>query len=275
MSDLAAAALGYASRGWPVFPCEPRGKRPLGRLAPHGLHDATLDSERITAWWRACAEANIGVSCGAAGLFVLDVDGPEGSATIIALQKQHGALPTSTLWQRTGGGGWQALFRDPAGELGNSARKLGAGLDTRGAGGYIVAPPSVHPSGSAYAWWNEDAEPLPVPAWIRRLLTVEPRPVAATMPAPQISDRYVEAAIQSEAAAVASTPAGARNATLNAATFSLARLIGEHLSEQQLYAAMRNAAAACGLPAGEADRTIRSAINARARTPRSAIGGTL
>ena len=72
------AALGYAGRGWPVLPIEPRGKAPLGRLVPHGVLDATTDPARIRAWWRARPDANVGIATGAPGPDVLDVDTKHG-----------------------------------------------------------------------------------------------------------------------------------------------------------------------------------------------------
>lgn len=268
--DLPGAALTYAASGWPVFPCAPHDKRPLGRIVPHGLKDATTDPERVALWWRAEPQANIGVSCGAAGLLVLDVDGAGGEAAILALQERYGTLG-ETRWQRTGGGGWQAFFAETGG-LGNTCGRLGPGLDTRAAGGYVILPPSVHPSGGTYIWWDESAPIAPLPPWLLRLLTDWPIP--ATLRALKVGDGYVRAAVEREAENVATAPQGRRNETLNVATFSLARLIGERLSESELVTAMLDAAAACGLPAAEARRTIASAIRARpspvhASSPRS------
>ncbi len=95
------------------------------------------------------------------------------------MEREHGALP-ETVRAETGGGGEHHFFRHPGGEVRNSAGKLGAGVDVRGDGGYIVVPPSPHPSGRRYTWDVEpdDCElPLP-PDWI----TAATRPAKAGRP---------------------------------------------------------------------------------------------
>ncbi len=77
------AALAYAARGWHVLPCRPGGKEPLGRLAPHGVKDATTDSEKIRRWWMAAPDANVAVACGRSGLVVVDCEGPAGVAAFV------------------------------------------------------------------------------------------------------------------------------------------------------------------------------------------------
>jgi hypothetical protein len=238
-TDLEAAAATHAVCGVPVFPVRPGGKLPLFRSAHadddplrgvcrgecaadgHGVHDATTDPERIREWWAACPDANVGIACGPAGLLVLDVDPRHGGGeAILELQRRYAPLP-ETLWSRTGGGGWQAFFR--AVGFGNSASRLGPGIDTRGQGGYVVVPPSLHPSGEPYAWWNPEIPIAPLPGWIRRLL--EPRREssngAGKLRTPDIHSRYVVAAVESEAAAVAAASPGSRNVTLNSAAFAL------------------------------------------------------
>src|ERR1039458_2652020 len=81
LDPMLEAALAYASRGWPVLPCEPRGKRPLGRFVAHGLTEATTDPATIEEWWRAEPEANIGLRTGVA-FDALDVDSDEGMAAL-------------------------------------------------------------------------------------------------------------------------------------------------------------------------------------------------
>ena len=162
---MVRAALAYARRGIPVFPCEPGGKRPL---TYNGFWDATADALRIEAWWGRWPNANVGVPTGeSSGLLVLDVDSDAGGPdSLILLERLNGQLPR-TAKARTGGGGVHVFFRYPAGEtVRNSAGKLGPGLDVRGEGGYVVAPPSR--TQSAYEWL--DRAPLADAAWLLRCL---------------------------------------------------------------------------------------------------------
>ena len=133
-----AAALDYAAAGLPVLPLD--GKIPRNR---GGLTNASTDPAVIAEWWRRWPSANVGIRTGAeCGLVVLDVDTPKGGAgTLAELERKHGKLP-ATARVLTGGGGEHIYFRHPGRELRNSAGRLGAGLDTRGDGGYVVAPPS-------------------------------------------------------------------------------------------------------------------------------------
>jgi Bifunctional DNA primase/polymerase, N-terminal/AAA domain/Primase C terminal 1 (PriCT-1) len=171
-APVLAEALTLAARGWPVFPCA--GKRP--RTA-HGLHDAATDPVTIERWFEQPG-ANVGVRTGAeSGLLVLDVDGEPGGDTLAALEREHGELP-STVECLTGGGGRHLYFSHPGQSVRNSAGKLGTGLDTRGDGGYVVCPPSVHESGQPYVWGAdlgpEDVELAEPPTWLLELLTDPP-----------------------------------------------------------------------------------------------------
>jgi len=139
-------ALNYAADGFAVFPCKPGDKQPLGSLVPHGCLDATTDAETIKRWWTTCPNANIGIATGAkSGLAVVDLDGPEG----IASGKRLGLQSMVTVMT---GNGEQLYYADQNGKLSNSVKKLAAGIDTRGNGGYVVAPPSLHPNGKRYTW---------------------------------------------------------------------------------------------------------------------------
>lgn len=184
MSALAKAAVAYArTLGWRVFPLVPRGKVPLGKLVPNGVLNASNDPDQVSAWWRAAPFANIGLACGF-GWFVLDVDPRNfGDETLGELEQRNGELPT-TPRQVTGGGGAHILFQIQDGA--KLKGSLGPGIDVKGIGGYIVAAPSVHPSGAEYSW-EALAHPVEVPIasapdWVMRIL--EPKrtkaPSAAT-----------------------------------------------------------------------------------------------
>lgn len=131
--------------GLSVFPAKPRDKVPL---TARGCLDASRAHEQVTTWWTRWPDANLAIATGiASGLLVVDVDGPDGVAALTAF----GTLPP-TVTVHTGKG-QHLYFGLPDGiSLGNTARKLGPQLDTRGTGGYVVAPPSIHPNGHAYAW---------------------------------------------------------------------------------------------------------------------------
>src|SRR4051795_1441866 len=162
LSPLGTAALAYAARGWPIFPLRPGEKVPLNPKAAggNGVHDATTDPNRICAWWTKEPAANIGLACSTT-FWVLDIDyagwpdvdpdaaHPDGADTLLALQRRFGRLPP-TVRQYTGGIGWQWFFR-PDPRIKNGVKVL-PGLDTRSAGGYVAAPPSLHPSGRHYRW---------------------------------------------------------------------------------------------------------------------------
>src|ERR1019366_7022529 len=139
-------ALRYTADGFAVFPCRPGDKQPLGSLVPNGCLDATTDAETIKGWWGKCPNANIGIATGAkSGLAVVDLDGQEGmiSGRLLKLSSPVTALT---------GSGRQLFYADPKGKLRNSVKKLAAGVDTRGTGGYVVVCPSLHPNGKRYTW---------------------------------------------------------------------------------------------------------------------------
>lgn len=165
------AALEYIAKGWPVFPCNIDKSPKVGG----GFKAATTDAQQVKAWWSRWPDASIGVPMGEiVGLFVVDIDLPEGPHSLLALEAENGMLPT-TLEQRTGSGGRQLFFKLPGKDkvLKNSAGKLGVSIDTRAAGGYVIAPPSKHPSGGHYRWVSaEGTEPADAPAWLLGLLTV-------------------------------------------------------------------------------------------------------
>jgi KaiC/GvpD/RAD55 family RecA-like ATPase len=142
-------ARGYAGLGWQSFPCMPRDKKPMVKWADL----ATTEDNMLCGWYDNDYAANIGIACGKrSGIVVLDVDaGHDGFETLGILLERHGALPNTPV-VRTGSGGEHIYFKHPGIDIRNSAGKLGKGLDIRGDGGYVVAPPSIHPNGNKYEW---------------------------------------------------------------------------------------------------------------------------
>lgn len=149
--NILEAALMYARQGWPVFPVKRADKRPY---TVHGFKDATTDPEQIKKWWSTWPEANIGVPTGqVSGMFVVDVDN---------LDNAPPGLPPTRI-ARTGRGGMHILFKHPGVPVRNSQSALAKGVDVRGDGGYIVAPPSIHENGTQYRWEPGPATLAPAP----------------------------------------------------------------------------------------------------------------
>lgn len=145
MSELGAAAAWYAQHGIPVMPCLPRDKRPL---TAHGFKDATTDPATVAAWWSEHPDANIAIPTGtASGLLVVDVDPRNGGpADRSELIERFGPIP-DTAEVLTGGGGRHLFFRHPGGKV---PKELCEGVDLKADGGYVIAPPSIHPTGKRY-----------------------------------------------------------------------------------------------------------------------------
>jgi Bifunctional DNA primase/polymerase, N-terminal len=178
-----AAALAYAARGWPVFPChgmrdgqctcgksnrDSPGKHPRFRGS---FKNATTDSEQIQQWWTKYPDANVAIATGAAsGLIVLDQDPRNyGDLTLDELEAQYDKLP-ETVVSCTGGGGAHYFFRYPTEPVRSGAGVLGPGLDIQSDGRYIIAPPSRHASGREYEWEvssHPDQVPIvALPPWV-------------------------------------------------------------------------------------------------------------
>lgn len=210
MKSTRKAALFYAGLGWPIFPVWPmrngrcacgnpncerdRGKHPityLGRrpIVPNGVKDATTDTDTINSWWDGIPDANIGAR--GEKWFALDVDDRE---ALQVLREQHGELP-DTVMSITGRGGYHIFFNQPATLLGNDEGDLPDGINVRGAGGYVILPPSNHHSGNNYEWevssHPRDTAVVNAPEWLLGLIDTNkatPQPVtfssnAADMPA--------------------------------------------------------------------------------------------
>jgi hypothetical protein len=262
MARLRDAALRYAERGWPIFPCKPGQKAPASR---HGVKDATLDTERIANWWNRHPESNIGLATGApSGLWIVDIDGDEGLDAFCELG--HGV--PGTLTAHTPSGGYHLAFHDPGG-LGNTASKIAPKVDTRGTGGYIVVSPSVHPNGGWYRWGAKQ-DPEAVPGWLMRLVRLPPKDVdLPALTKSDLADGYVRAAVDAEVANVAHAIEGTRNDTLNCAAFNLGTLIGARLLEREhAYVLLEQAAQATGLPQAEITSTLGRALDDGADNPR-------
>lgn len=165
-------ACAYAARGWSVLPIAPRDKRPL--IAWTELQHRHAEEPEIRAWLKRWPDANIGIVTGRiSGLIVLDIDPRNGGDdSICRIEHDFGPIP-ETHEVITGQGGRHLYFLYPGRRLSNVVGLL-EGVDLRGDGGLVVAPPSIHPNGNPYAWRpghgpNETAL-TGLPEWVGRLL---------------------------------------------------------------------------------------------------------
>lgn len=150
------AALSYARLGLAVFPLVEGAKNPA---TAKGFKNASTDEKTVRTWWMRNPNYNIGIACGN-GTMVIDLDVDEakdedGTATLRKWEDDNGKLP-ETATAVTGRGGLHMLYRIDGEARCSANPKLG--VDVRGDGGYIVAPPSIHPNGTQYAWERDPRE---------------------------------------------------------------------------------------------------------------------
>lgn len=169
-TKLIDQALEYGERGWALIPCHSvnedgsctcskpdcrsPGKHPI--LAGYN-HTASSEKDYILRCWEKFPYANIGIVTGEkSGIVVIDVDPKNGGFEgLEELEGQYGPLPDNNMVD-TGGGGYHFYFSYPeTGHVSCAASKLPAGIDVRGSGGIIIAPPSKHASGKQYTWRNQ------------------------------------------------------------------------------------------------------------------------
>lgn len=148
-------ARSLAAKGVSVIPLWPKAKNPsISSWTEFQSRRAT--DEELVAWFRGF-ERNLGIVTGAvSGLVVVDEDWDHGGQETAL--KLGVSSPIQVLTGRDGGGRHN-YFRHPGGVV-NNRTALGPGLDVRGDGGYVVAPPSLHESGRRYTWQGRGEMPM-------------------------------------------------------------------------------------------------------------------
>lgn len=282
---LLHAAIDLAASGVPVFPlhtaasrqgcscgradCHSPGKHPR---VSRGVHAASISPNKIRTWWATWPDANVAAATGN-GLTAIDIDGPTGIASLDALQQSLGALPPTTTVAT--GNGRHLYFTSPTGaEIANSASTLASGIDIRSTGGYVVAPPSQHYSGTYYRYLNDQARADLPSAWLDALTVQRTARPRATTAAPTYDTHvgghpYGLAALDNEARRVATAAPGSRNYRLNSAAFNLGQLLeSAGLDVDQVRHVLANAGLVAGLDVHETAATITSGLTAGQRQPR-------
>ncbi|MFF3569212.1 bifunctional DNA primase/polymerase [Nocardia jiangxiensis] len=267
-NDFREAALGAAARGWFVFPLRPGRKTPAIASWPEF---ATTDPARIRRWWATHPRRNIGVATGPSGLYVIDIDTHTDPDPLVRLADRIGVQVPATFTVHTPHGR-HLYFQAPTTlELRRcTVGRIASGIDSRGDGGYIVAPGSVV---AAERYRVADPhQPAALPDWLTDWLAPPPPPLVPT-PAPSSPNAYVAAIISSEAARVTHAANHFRNATLFHAAFTLGRLIAAgHLTEDHARTALTAAASPHigqhEFTRAELDRTLSNGLTYGKRYPR-------
>lgn len=136
-----SAALWYAEQDLAVFPLRPGLKTPL--RGTRGFLEASTDPVKVRSWWSGRESRNIGLATGEL-VDVIDIDSPEGMAVWEASEgwpEVIGIVATPR---------GRHLYIRTTGDRSRAA--IFPGIDYRGKGGYVVAPPSVLSSGEVYRW---------------------------------------------------------------------------------------------------------------------------
>ncbi|WP_367354204.1 bifunctional DNA primase/polymerase [Agrobacterium pusense] len=275
----------YVAQGLPVFPCRSHAEEHVDQatgeivtlgektpLTPNGFKGATRFPRIIERWWSDWPDAAVGLPTGEkTGFFALDIDNKPGGANgfdwMSEMEAEHGPLP-DTARVTSPNGGLHIYFRYVVGTRNRGA--LGAGVDIRSEGGYVLAAGSTMANGRSYKWETDTREIADAPAWLLDLLLPKSAPAhtqyslsAAT------NNAYVDAAVDRELADLAGAPMGTRNNSLNDAAFSIGTIVGAGaLSEAEARALLQDVARGWGRDWSRCCKTIENGLKAGIQNPR-------
>lgn len=279
-SPIWAAHL--ALRGKPLFPlrmildgactcsegaaCTVIGKHPVHKARAPGdpRWGASADPEVIAGWARRYSRNGVGLPTGPdSGILVLDVDGQAGRDSLRRIEEQHGPLPVT--WRTERGLGGHTYFACPSEPWAtNTARVLGPGLDTRGAGGMVVVPPSPHKSGTPYRWAHGrgpgDVQLAPPPAWIAVALQHHHERYRRPAPSGPLPEIGRDARTEKAARYLARIPGVAKGCGRDPTTYKLAcTMVGFGLSEPEALVLLSTWGERCDPPWGRAELEVKVA----------------
>ena len=280
------AALAVGRLGLAVFPCRPDSV-PLLKDWPNR---ASTDEAFIRGWWRQFPSAIPAIACGASGLLVIDCDvkkGKDGINEWRANCQQNDFDPSPCPVVETRSGGQHYYFRQLEGPpLGNTIGTISAGIDTRGAGGYVIAPGAALADGSGYRLISGSLLDIPdLPNGLHGYLSsvkggpkAEPRSKptpahASIMPEDRERERaYALTALQQESATVRAAIEGTRNSALFNAALKIGSLLPlGGIATDEAEAALTDAGISAGLDRTEIRATIRSGFEKGWANPRQSL----
>lgn len=267
-------AIDLASQGVAIFPCRPDN----GPLDANGVPEwkektpypgilwrsaSTTNETRIRQWWSLYPDAIPAIDLGKIDAVVIDCDrkpgAPDGVSAFNELATRHGDALEQVPIVETITSGLHHYYRQ-WGRHGNGRGNLPAGVDVRGAGGYVIAPGATMLDGRRYEPLQGHFLSAPdAPPWLVEVLNTErSKPTAQfTVEAgPPVSDerkrQYGHAALAEEMRYLAAAGPGTRNESANIAAFKIGRLVGGGcLTFSEAYASLANAAMSWGIPAND------------------------
>lgn len=259
-SDRLSVVLDLHDWGLTVIPLKPRSKIAAVSWKDFQSSKPTLD--QVQNWFAEETERNVGILTGASsGIVVLDIDADRGGEESVA---KLGPLPRTATVKT--GRGTHYYFQHPGFDVPNQADML-PGVDLRGDGGYVVAPPSVHENGSAYKWETglDEASLAPIPESVLTFVTrrkdgadADCDPTTNT----SASTPYGLRALSEECDALSKLPKGARNHDLNIAACKIGQLIGAgELDEAEARAHLIEACERNGLVGDDRLASVHATIN--------------
>jgi hypothetical protein len=257
----------------------------VSKTPPRTRRHSSVGSAAVTP----STSASVPASLRASSSSILNPDGDVGAESHRALERQYGPLP-GTLISLTGNGR-HYWFRADQEIPSTGKNKIAPGIDIKAEGGYVVAPPSIHPNGKTYRWLNH-VPPAPAPAWLIKLihqartkpapLILPPKPALLTprrtISAPSVSSAaYGNAALDHEIRGLVTASSGSRNHALNRTSFCLYQLVaGSELHATEVYHRLIEAAGTNGLIAEDGLHSVKATINSGAtaglKSPRDRNG---
>jgi len=173
MDDKLKSLVLLLAQGWPIFPIEPGGKRPL---TDHGYLDASIDPKIVKGWHSRWPAANWAIATGAANLAVIDLDTHQanGFDSWEMVRTEH---PDSieTVQVKTGGNGLHIYFAVPPSHVIRSRTEVWPGIDCKSAGGYVLAPPSITQKSYEWEFSPNDVKLQMIPDWLLAVLDGHPK----------------------------------------------------------------------------------------------------
>jgi len=261
MTSASGEAAGQlAGLGYYIFPIARDSKVPVLRWSM----ESTCNPQKVQRWWRDWPEDNIGIDTGRSGLLVVDLDNSQAAMAFMEKWDRHQAQDPALVIQTPRG--WHLYFENlDYNPLRNTQNRLGEGIDTRGAGGMVIAPGSKVAGMPYQVLSGSLGDVPPLPGWLATYLKPRPQTIAQQREAERRrwfkpSQFQAERALTQWCRKIASAPQGQQNNRINLAAFILARDFCPPLDIEDVRHKLELAAEEGNHPRRRAEPTIASGL---------------